>query len=53
MLTQSLAIVEYMIETRGVALLPDDAAERARVRALAMSSPWTFIRFAIFRWSRM
>jgi maleylacetoacetate isomerase len=35
MLTQSLAIVEYLIETRGVALLPDDPAERARVRALA------------------
>jgi len=35
MLTQSLAIIEYIIETRGVCLLPDDAAERARVRALA------------------
>jgi maleylacetoacetate isomerase len=35
-----------------VALLPDDAAERARVRALAIRSPWTFTRFAIFRWSR-
>jgi len=35
MLTQSLAMIEYIIETRGVALLPDDAAERARVRALA------------------
>lgn len=35
MLTQSLAIVEYLIETRGVALLPDEPAERARVRALA------------------
>ena len=34
-LTQSLAIIEYLIETRGAALLPDDAADRARVRALA------------------
>jgi maleylacetoacetate isomerase len=37
MLTQSLAIIEYVIETRGVSLLPDDAAGRARVRALAHS----------------
>lgn len=35
MLTQSLAIIEYLIETRGVPLLPDDPAARARVRALA------------------
>ena len=35
MLTQSLAIIEYLVETRGVPLLPDDAAGRARVRALA------------------
>tara|TARA_R110002020_G_scaffold48855_9_gene139568 strand:+ start:1416 stop:2051 length:636 start_codon:yes stop_codon:yes gene_type:complete len=35
MLTQSLAMIEYIIETRGVPLLPDDAAGRARVRALA------------------
>ena len=35
MLTQSLAIIEYLIETRGLALLPDDPPERARVRALA------------------
>lgn len=35
MLTQSLAMIEYIIETRGVALLPDEAADRARVRALA------------------
>ena len=35
MLTQSLAIIEYIIETRGVSLLPDEAADRARVRALA------------------
>ena len=35
MLTQSLAIIEYVIETRGVSLLPDEAADRARVRALA------------------
>lgn len=37
MLTQSLAIIEYVIETRGVRLLPDEAADRARVRALAQS----------------
>lgn len=37
MLTQSLAIIEYVIETRGVSLLADDAAGRARVRALAHS----------------
>ncbi|MDF1609020.1 maleylacetoacetate isomerase [Hoeflea sp. YIM 152468] len=37
MLTQSLAIIEYLVETRGVALLPDDAAGRARARALADS----------------
>lgn len=37
MLTQSLAIIEYVIETRGVSLLPDDTAGRARVRALAHS----------------
>ncbi|OCW58199.1 maleylacetoacetate isomerase [Hoeflea olei] len=35
MLTQSLAIIEYLIETRGLPLLPDDPAGRARVRALA------------------
>jgi len=35
MLTQSLAIIEYLVETRGVALLPDEPAERARVRALS------------------
>lgn len=34
-LTQSLAICEYLSETRGLGLVPGDAAERARVRALA------------------
>jgi maleylacetoacetate isomerase len=34
-LTQSLAIVEYLNETRGAGWLPDDAAGRARARALA------------------
>jgi maleylacetoacetate isomerase len=34
-LTQSLAIAEYLGETRGPALVPADAAGRARVRALA------------------
>lgn len=36
-LTQSLAIVEYLDETRGLGLLPKDPAERAMVRALAHS----------------
>lgn len=35
MLTQSLAIIEYLIETRGVQWLPDDPVGRVRVRALA------------------
>ncbi len=34
-LTQSLAILEYLNETRGAGWLPADAAGRARVRALA------------------
>lgn len=34
-LTQSLAIVDYLDETRGLGLVPGDAAGRARVRALA------------------
>ena len=34
-LTQSVAMVEYLNDTRGGGLLPDDAAGRARVRALA------------------
>jgi maleylacetoacetate isomerase len=34
-LTQSLAIVEYLDETRNAGLLPADPAGRARVRALA------------------
>jgi maleylacetoacetate isomerase len=33
--TQSLAIIEYLDETRGIGLLPADAPGRARVRALA------------------
>ncbi|HEY8594879.1 MAG TPA: maleylacetoacetate isomerase [Devosiaceae bacterium] len=33
-LTQSLAIIEYLDETRGAGFLPEDAAGRARVRAL-------------------
>jgi maleylacetoacetate isomerase len=35
MLTQSLAIVEYVDETHGAGFLPEDPAGRARVRALA------------------
>lgn len=34
-LTQSLAILDYLDETRHMGLLPDDPAGRARVRALA------------------
>lgn len=34
-LTQSLAIIEYLDETRGLGLVPADPAGRARVRALA------------------
>ena len=34
-LTQSLAILEYLDETRGAGWLPEDAPGRARVRALA------------------
>ena len=34
-LTQSCAIIEYLSETRGGGLLPQDAAGRARVRALS------------------
>lgn len=36
-LTQSLAIIEYLDETRGLGLLPNDPAGRARVRAAAMA----------------
>ena len=32
-LTQSLAILDYISETRGLSLLPDPPADRARVRA--------------------
>lgn len=35
MLTQSLAIIEYLNDTRGGGLLPDDPAGKARVRALS------------------
>lgn len=35
MLTQSLAILEYLDETRSAGWLPQDAGQRARVRALA------------------
>jgi maleylacetoacetate isomerase len=36
-LTQSLAILEYLDEVHGAGFLPKDAAGRARVRALAMA----------------
>lgn len=36
-LTQSLAIIEYLDETRAAGFLPSDAAGRARVRALSMA----------------
>ncbi|SEM39364.1 maleylacetoacetate isomerase [Gemmobacter aquatilis] len=35
MLTQSLAVLDYLEETRAAGFLPPDAAGRARVRALA------------------
>ncbi|SEO05490.1 maleylacetoacetate isomerase [Salinihabitans flavidus] len=35
--TQSLAILDYLDETRGLGLLPDDPARAAKVRALAHS----------------
>jgi len=34
-LSQSLAIVEYLDETRGLGLVPGDAADRTRIRAVA------------------
>lgn len=34
-MTQSLAIIEYLDETRGLGLLPDAPQDRARVRAMA------------------
>ncbi len=34
-MTQSLAIIEYLDETRGLGLLPSDPVGRARVRAIA------------------
>jgi len=37
LLTQSLAIVEYLDETRGLGLLPETALGRARVRALSQA----------------
>ncbi len=35
MMTQSLAIIEYLDETHGMGLLPESSLDRARVRALA------------------
>lgn len=35
MLTQSLAILEYLDETRGLGLLPEDALAKARARTVA------------------
>ena len=35
LMTQSLAMIEYIDETRGAGFLPDDAAGRARARALS------------------
>ena len=47
-LIQSLAIIEYLDETHPEPpLLPKDPAGRARVRALAASSPATSIRSTI------
>ena len=36
-LTQSLAILEYLDETRDLGLLPDDAKQRAKIKAAAMA----------------
>ena len=36
-LTQSLAMLEYLNETRGLGLLPEDAKARAKVKAAAMA----------------
>jgi maleylacetoacetate isomerase len=36
-LTQSIAILEYLDETRGAGWLPDDPASRARVRSVAFA----------------
>lgn len=36
-LTQSLAIIDYLSETRGLTSLPDDPAGRAKVRAAAQA----------------
>ena len=35
LLTQSLAMIHYLADTRGLQILPDDAAARARVTSLA------------------
>ncbi|MBT8154676.1 maleylacetoacetate isomerase [Epibacterium ulvae] len=35
--TQSLAILDYLNETRDLGLLPEDPAQRAKIRALAQS----------------
>ena len=37
MLTQSLAMIEYLDETRAGSLMPDEPAERARARMLAFA----------------
>ena len=37
LLTQSLAIVEYLAETRGLSFLPSNPVERAKVRAIAFA----------------
>lgn len=37
LLTQSLAIIEYLDETRGAGFLPKDPVARAKVRALSMA----------------
>ncbi len=36
-LTQSLAIIDYIAETRGVAILPSSPVDRAKVRAIAQA----------------
>ena len=52
-LTQSLAILEYLDQTRALGLLPSDPAGRAHVQALAHAIAVDLHRFAIYRLPNM
>ena len=53
MMTQSVAILEYLDETRpGLGLLPTDTLARQRVRALSHVR-WIFIPFVTLAWCAM